>query len=109
MERLCFVIHLVPGAEAEYERRHDKLWEDMREALVESGFRNYSLFRRGSDVIGYAECVPDVATVLAKMGATEVNARWGESFTEIIASMTDDTGGLISYSQVWHLDETPTS
>lgn len=104
MERLCFVIHLIPGRESEYERRHDELWDDMRDALVASGFRNYSLFRRGSDVIGYAECVPDAATVLSAMGATEVNRRWGESFGDIIASMTDDDGELIRYSEVWHLD-----
>ncbi len=105
MERLCFVIHLAPGAEAEYDRRHDELWPDMREAIVAAGFTNYSLFRRGSEVIGYSECVPDVATVLANMGATDVNTRWGESLASVIDSMTDETGGLIRYTQVWHLDE----
>jgi L-rhamnose mutarotase len=105
MERLCFLMHLVPGAEAEYDRRHDTLWPDMREALVAAGYTNYSLFRRGTEVIGYAECVPDIATVQTKMGAAEVNARWGESFGSVIAPITDENGDLINYPEVWHLDE----
>ncbi len=105
MERLCFLMHLVPGMEAEYEKRHDEIWPDMQAAVNEAGFRNYTLFRRGTQVIGYAECVPDIATVLSQMGAHEVNTRWGESLSHVIASMTDETGDLIRYTEVWHLDE----
>jgi L-rhamnose mutarotase len=104
MERLCFVIHLFPGAESEYDLRHDEIWPDMSEAIKEAGFINYSLFRRGSEVIGYAECIPDIATVLTRMGAAEVNDRWGESLASVISSMADETGGLIQYGQMWHLD-----
>jgi L-rhamnose mutarotase len=103
MERLCFLMHLKPGQEAEYERRHDEIWPAMRDAVSAAGYTNYSLFRRGSTVIGYAECVPDVATVVATISATEVNARWGESFADIIESMTDENGELIRYDEVWHL------
>lgn len=98
-------MHLVPGMEAEYEKRHDEIWPEMQAAVYDAGFRNYSLFRRGTQVIGYAECVPDIVTVLTRMGAAEVNTRWGESFSHIIASMTDETGDLIRYTEVWHLDE----
>jgi len=103
MERLCFLMHLVPGKEDEYERRHAEIWPDMRDAVSAAGFTNYGLFRRGSTVIGYAECVPDVATVLATIGAAEVNTRWAESFSHIIESMTDENGGLNRFTEVWHL------
>lgn len=105
MERLSFLMQLKPGMEAEYERRHAELWPEMRDALVQSGFRNYSPFRRGSAVIGYAECIPDVATVMATMQQTEVNSRWSLSFADIIESMTDETGNLIRYSELWHLQD----
>ncbi len=105
MERLCFLINLVPGTEAEYEKRHDEIWPDMTAAINRAGFTNYTLFRRGTQVIGYAECVPDVATVLAKMGEEEVNARWSEHYVGIIESMTDDNGNLLRYDEVWRLDE----
>ena len=104
MERLCFIMHLIAGREAEYERRHDEIWPEMSAAVSSAGFTNYSLFRRGTDVIGYAECEPDVATVLDRIGASDVNSRWAESFADIIASMTDEKGDLLRFVQVWHLD-----
>ena len=103
MQRLCFMMTLTPGREAEYERRHDKIWPEMMEALHRVGFRNYSLFRRDLHVIGYAECEPDVATVLDAMAAEPVNARWGASFGDIIATRADESGNLIDFTELWHL------
>lgn len=103
MERLCFLIHLVPGAEAEYERLHDEIWPRMTEALTEAGFTNYSLFRRDQLVVGYVECVPTVAEANAKYGATEVSAEWNAAFKGIIATMTDEAGELLRADEVWHL------
>ncbi len=103
MERLCFLMHLHEGREAEYEQRHADLWPDMQAALLDAGFTNYSLFRRGTLVVAYAECVPDAATVLATIGDSEVNRRWGESFVDIIESMTDNSGELLTAREVWHL------
>lgn len=48
----------------------------MREALRETGWRNYSLFLREDGLlIGYCE-TEDFAAALAGMAAKEVNARW---------------------------------
>ena len=58
MERLCYTFELVQGMEEEYERRHAVVWPELLSALKESGFSNYSLFRRGTEVIAYAECEP---------------------------------------------------
>ena len=32
------------GQEEEYKRRHDKLWPELRQLLVETGIRDYSIF-----------------------------------------------------------------
>lgn len=104
MERLCFTFELHDGKEEEYERRHREIWPEMVEAVRAAGFTNYTLFRRGRTVVGYAECVPDVATVLARIGASEVNARWAASFEPIIRRLTDERGDLFRFAEVWHLD-----
>lgn len=66
MERLCFLIHLIKDTGAEYDQRHDDIWPEMEAAVAAAGFRNYSLFRLGELAVGYAECEPDVETVLKK-------------------------------------------
>lgn len=104
MERLCFTFEIRPGTEAEYKRRHDEIWPELVEAIQSSGFENYSLFRTGTTIIAYVECVPDVATAFSKLGPNEANARWSEWFTDVIVSLTDENGELYRVEEVWHLD-----
>lgn len=104
MQRICFLMEIIPGREAEYQRRHDEIWPELVAELRNAGVGNYSLFRRGTTVIAYAECAPDAATAFGKVGATEVNARWAEWFTDVLAQHTAEDGGLVEAVEVWHLD-----
>lgn len=104
MQRVCFLMEIIPGQEAEYEKRHREIWPELTAALSDAGVRNYTLFRRGTSVIAYAECHPDAATAFGTVGRTEVNARWARWFTDVLASHTDDSGNLIEAAEVWHLD-----
>lgn len=104
MQRTCFLMEIIPGQEAEYERRHREIWPELVDALREAGVRNYSLFRRGTTVIAYAECHPDAATAFGKVGATEVNTRWAQWFRDVLAKHTDPNGNLFDAAEVWHLD-----
>lgn len=104
MERYCFTFELKPGAEAEYKRRHDEIWPEMLAALKESGIHNYTLFRRGLLVIGYAECEPTAKEAFARMGATDVDARWSRWFEDVIARRVEADGAAMVAEEVWHLD-----
>lgn len=43
IETLSFVLRLKPGTQAEYRRRHDELWPEMRELLLSSGIVHYEI------------------------------------------------------------------
>lgn len=104
MERICFTFEIYPGQEAEYKRRHDEIWPELVDAIEESGFRNYSLFRRDQQIVAYVECHPDVATAFKALSAYEANERWSEGFQDVIVGLTDDAGKLFTLDEVWHLD-----
>lgn len=104
MQRFCFTFQLHPGQEAEYKRRHDEIWPELVDALKDAGISNYTLFRRGRQVIGYCECEPDAQTAFATVGATDVNRRWSAWFEDVIESLTDESGRLLEAEEVWHLD-----
>jgi L-rhamnose mutarotase len=97
MERLCFVIELNPGQQAKYDRVHQEMFPDMRDALVGAGYTNYTIFRLRTTVVGYAECEPDVATVLDRMAAHPVSARWSAALSGVARS------GLELADPVWRL------
>ena len=44
MIRKCFVMQLNRGAEEEYRRRHDPIWNELEETLRAHGVHNYSIF-----------------------------------------------------------------
>jgi L-rhamnose mutarotase len=103
-ERGLFALVVDPERVANYDARHATVWPDMLEGLAASGFQNYSGFRRGSQVVYYGEFEPDMATAFARMGETDVNRRWGESFRGIITTLTDETGHVFSAREVFHQD-----
>jgi L-rhamnose mutarotase len=104
VERICFKFEIYPGQEAEYKRRHDEIWPELVEAIQESGFKNYSLFRQNQEIIAYVECHPDVATAFAKLSGYDANARWATWFEDVIVKLADDDGNVFRLDEVWHLD-----
>ena len=98
MKRACLGLRLYPGTEAEYDRRNAEMWPDLVAAIGEAGIRNLSAFRRGTDVWQYAECDPDGATAFAKLGATNVNAKWDESLRAIVAA----DGERVWFDEIFH-------
>src|SRR5690625_7033311 len=55
--RCCFLLQVRPEKLTDDVAAHQEVWEGMREALTEAGWRNYSLFLRREDglVVGYFE------------------------------------------------------
>lgn len=105
MERLHFTLQIKDGRLDEYERRHEEVWPDLVRDLNAAGWSNYTLFRRGLAVHGYAECEPDVATAQAAMAASEANARWQAWFGDVLESTGDDDPVTGLAPEVWHMKE----
>jgi L-rhamnose mutarotase len=82
MQRICFHLRVKPDRAEEYRRRHQAVWPDMRQALQDSGWTNYSLFLAEDGLLtGYLEC-EDFEASVAAMGRLEVNSRWQEEMSE---------------------------
>ncbi len=107
MERAVFYLRLFPGTEAEYDRRHAPIWPELAAEIRESGLRNMSGFRRGTDVWYYLEGEPDVESAFALHGPKPANQRWNHYFRDVIAQITDDHGELLWYDEVFHAGGAP--
>ncbi|HEY2725704.1 MAG TPA: L-rhamnose mutarotase, partial [Parafilimonas sp.] len=44
MQRVAFKMKLFKGYEAEYKKRHDEIWNDLKKLLKGAGIANYSIF-----------------------------------------------------------------
>ena len=107
MERVLMYIRIFPGTEAAYDQRHADIWPELVAEIQESGIRNFTGFRRGTDVWYYGECHPDVATAFGIHGPKPANTRWNHFFRDVIADIADKDGNLPAYDQIFHLDGPP--
>lgn len=101
MQRICFLLKVKKDRLEEYKERHKAVWPEMRQALSETGWRNYSLFLRDDGLlIGYVE-TPDFQKALDGMAALEVNERWQREMLPFFES----GGGLRADEQMKPLEE----
>lgn len=104
MQRIGFVMRLLPGAEDEYRRRHAAVWPEMLAELKSAGAANYSIFMHGADLFGYLE-VDDLDHFRAYLAASDVNARWQRDMAGLIDPLTDPaTGFHTRIPEVFHLE-----
>ena len=101
-QRCCFLLQVRPERLTEYVEVHQRVWQEMREALHRTGWRNYSLFLRPEDglVVGYFES-DDVAAAMAAMEREEVNARWQAEMAQYFVQ--PDGGRAAVLPQYFHL------
>jgi L-rhamnose mutarotase len=106
MQRVCFVLQVRPERLAEYKERHKEVWPEMRQALTETGWGNYSLFLREDGLlVGYLE-TEDFAAARAGMEKLEVNARWQREMSEFFmnAPGVRPDRAMRPLEEVFHLD-----
>ena len=110
MERLCFTFEIYEGQEAEYKRRHDEIWPELVEVIQQSGLKNYSLFRRGTQIVAYVEAHPeasqaDVAAGFQEAVADVLTAKAVRAATDLGVSTLLIAGGVAANSRLRELAE----
>jgi L-rhamnose mutarotase len=106
MKRVGFLLKVREDKIEEYEKRHEAVWPEMREALRRTGWHNYSLFLRGDGLLfGYFETPESFEAALDGMAKEEINARWQDS----MAPYFEGLGGahadenMLELKEIFHL------
>lgn len=103
MIRKAFVMSVNPGAEAEYARRHQPIWDDLAAVLKSHGAHNYTIFLDPAtrQLFGYVE-IEDEARWNA-IARTEVCQRWWKHMGDIMPSNPDHSPVSRGLNEVFHL------
>ncbi|MGC1481371.1 MAG: L-rhamnose mutarotase [Chthoniobacterales bacterium] len=104
MIRKAFVMQLLPGFEAEYERRHDELWPEMGAMLREHGVSDYSIFLHAETLQLFGTLLIEDETLFAKVPETEVCQRWWRFMEDVMESHADGTPRATELRRVFHLE-----
>lgn len=101
-QRCCFLLRVRPERLTKYIEVHQHVWQDMRDALSNAGWRRYSLFLRPEDglVVGYFES-DDTAAAMRAMEDSDVNTRWQAEMAQYFVQPNGGTPEILA--QYFHL------
>ncbi len=95
---------LYDGMEKEYEKRHNELWQDMKDMIHEYGGKNYSIFwdKDTNILFGYIE-IEDEEKWNAS-AETEVCRRWWHFMANVMETNPDESPVSVDLKMMFHLD-----
>src|ERR1700709_1877603 len=104
-KRICFQLQVRPEHIVEYRARHAAVWPEMRAALSEAGWRDYSLFLSPTGLVAGGCEVADFDAARSAMEKTEVNARWQREMAPFFEGLGDQRPdeGLALLDEIFHL------
>ncbi len=104
MIRKAFKMKIYDGQAAEYEKRHNELWSEMREMIHNHGGRNYSIFldKETNVLFGYIE-IEDEA-LWEQSADTPINRKWWDFMADIMETNSDNSPISVSLEEMFHLD-----
>lgn len=104
MERYAWKATVKEGKIAEYRRRHDEIWQEMKDVLKEAGICNYSIWLVGNELFGYYECEKGAEYAARIQAESPVVDRWNEYMKDVMDMTLDpETGAQPLMTEVFYL------
>lgn len=105
MERYAWKAKLKNGKLEEYKRRHDMIWQSMKDVLREAGICNYSIWNVGDELFGYYECKKGVDYATKVQANSQVVDMWNEYMSDVMKMEMDPiTGAQPMLCEVFRFD-----
>ncbi|MDP0499946.1 MAG: L-rhamnose mutarotase [Verrucomicrobiota bacterium JB022] len=103
MIRKSFVMSVNTGCEAEYEHRHNPIWDELAATLKAHGAHNYSIFLHPEtrQLFGYVEVESEERW--NAIAQTEICQRWWRHMADVMPSNPDHSPVSVELKEVFHL------
>ncbi len=93
MEKYAWKATLLNGKRDEYVRRHNEIWQDMKDVLAQAEIRNYSIWLCGNEIFGYYECEKGIEFAATTQASSPVVAKWNEYMRDVMLMEADPETG----------------
>lgn len=101
-QRIALHTRLKPGKEAEYDRVHARISDQLDAALREAGVESWSIWRSGRELFHVVE-VADYQGMRKQLATNPVNIEWQAVMSELLEVEDDYSGDDLGLTQVWEL------
>ena len=104
MRRAAFKMKLKPGAAAEYQKRHDKLWPELAAELKTAGISDYSIFFDEETLTLFAVQQLHERNSAAELPDSPVVRKWWKHMAPLMEVQADNSPIAKPLREVFHLD-----
>lgn len=104
MEKIAFVMTLLPGYEAEYKKRHDEIWPELVSSLKSAGVSDYSIFFEQETNKLFAVLKRSHDHKMDDLPLDPVVKKWWAYMSDIMQTNEDKSPVSVPLTRVFHLD-----
>ncbi|MGL5721544.1 MAG: L-rhamnose mutarotase [Brevinema sp.] len=103
MIRKAFVMSVKKGFEVEYKKRHDEIWDELKDVLKSHGVHDYSIFLNSSTNQLFGVVFIESLEKWDAIAKTEVCQRWWKYMADIMPSNTDNSPISVELEEMFYL------
>lgn len=100
----AFKMKLKPGYEAEYERRHNAIWPELKQLLSDAGVSDYTIFLDRETLTLFAVQKVSGEDGSQDLGSNPIVQKWWDYMADIMEVNPDNSPVSIPLPQVFHMD-----
>ena len=104
MKREAFKMFLKPGCEAEYEKRHNAIWPELKKLLSENGVCDYSIYWDKDTNILFASQKIQGEESSQDMGSNPIVQKWWAYMADIMETNPDNSPVSIPLKDVFRME-----
>ncbi len=94
---------LKPGCEAEYKRRHDTIWSELKQLLNEAGISDYAIYLDEETHTLFAVQKQSGASS-QDLGSTAIVQKWWAYMADIMDTNPDNSPVSVPLKEVFYLE-----
>jgi L-rhamnose mutarotase len=101
--RISFKMQLYKGFEAEYKKRHDALWPELKQLLKSKGISDYSIFLDETTNSLFSIMKAENPETLNELPSHPIMKKWWNYMKDIMETNDDNSPVSISLKEVFYL------
>jgi L-rhamnose mutarotase len=104
MKRNAFIMHLHPGSEAEYKKRHDAIWPELVAELRKAGVSDYSIYldRKTNTLFAFQRLADDATD--GELPQQPIVKKWWHMMKDLMDTNADESPVSDPLVEVFHMD-----
>lgn len=103
MKRVAFKMKLNPGMKAEYKKRHDAVWPEIKALIQSSGISDYAIYldEETNILFGVQKVEGNVGS--QDLGFNEIQQKWWDYMSDIMEVNADNSPVTVILEEVFFM------